>query len=71
MRDSTENTWQSWLLEIASTPGVVDQHGRLLERRLEILSEEGFLQRIGDGWKVLARPTLSSRHCLSWIGMID
>jgi NAD(P)-dependent dehydrogenase (short-subunit alcohol dehydrogenase family)/SAM-dependent methyltransferase len=41
---------------MASKLGVIDQHHRLLDRLLEILSQEGFLKSVDGGWKVVEEP---------------
>jgi acyl transferase domain-containing protein len=41
-------------VQIAEELGIVDRHSRLFERLLEMLSEAGWLRRVGDHWEVAA-----------------
>ncbi|HOV85964.1 MAG TPA: SDR family NAD(P)-dependent oxidoreductase [Syntrophobacteraceae bacterium] len=43
-------------IEMALQVGVVDPYHRLLERLLEMLSEEGILQRLDGAWEVVSEP---------------
>jgi len=57
---------------VAEHSGVLPRHHRLLTRLLEILAEDGWLRRGGDGWTVIAAPpaadvaALAGRLLATW-----
>jgi len=50
---------------LAEASGVAGQHHRLLGRMLQILEEDGFARRSGDGWEIL-RPLPEDDPEASW-----